>query len=238
MAGEIQHLDYEGLAYFKELLNGVDIATATGNGAAYTVTIPGLTALKKGLLITIIPNATSTTTIPTLNVNGLGAKNIKQRLSINTSLTAGAANESWMVANKPLPLLFDGTQWVTITGRASANDIYGVLTIGNGGTGAETAEEARANLGAASRVYLTAKLGTTWIGDSAPYTQSLTVAGILESDKPHISPIYSEALETALEEKEAWSMVSKAETSDGAITFTCFEDKPSVEIAIQIEVIR
>lgn len=142
-----QFLDYEGLAAFKELLNGVEIVTATGDGTAYTATIPNLTTLKKGLVITIIPNKTSAATIPSLNVNGLGAKNIKQRLSTNTSLTAEAAADSWMVANKPVPLMFDGTQWVTITGRPSATALHGVVPIKSGGTGGETVEEARQNLG-------------------------------------------------------------------------------------------
>ena len=138
-------LDYEGLAAFKELLNGVDIITATGDGAAYTASIPGVTELKRGLVVTIIPDKTSSETIPTLNVNGLGAKSIKQRLSLNTSLTAEASTETWMVANKPVPLLFDGTQWVTITGRPAASTLYGKTEIKNGGTGAETAAEALTN---------------------------------------------------------------------------------------------
>ena len=148
MADEQLYLDYEGLATFKGELNGVDLIKATGNGNAYTATIPNVTALKRGMIITIIPDTTSTATIPTLNVNGLGVKSIKQRLSLNTSLTAEAATESWMVANKPVTLLFDGTQWVTITGRPAATTLYGTVPIESGGTGAETAAEALAKLGA------------------------------------------------------------------------------------------
>ena len=144
MADEQLYLDYEGLATFKGELNGVDLIKATGNGSAYTATIPNVTALKKGMIITIIPDTTSTATIPNLNVNGLGAKNIKQRITTNTSLTVGAGNESWMIANKPVPLLFDGTQWVTITGRASAEDLYGTVPLNKGGTGVTTLEELKA----------------------------------------------------------------------------------------------
>ena len=88
------------------------------------------------------------------------------------------------------------------------------------------------------RITKTATITTSWIGSAAPYTQEVTVSGILASDMPHITPNYSGTLETALQEKEAWSMVSKAETSDGAITFTCFADKPTTAIPIQIEVNR
>lgn len=124
---------------------------ATGDGEAYNATVEGVTALTKGMMITIIPDKTSAATIPSLNVNGLGAKNIKQRLSLNTSLTVGAATDSWMIANKPLPLLFDGTAWVTITGRPAASTLYGTTAIENGGTGATTADEARENIGAARK---------------------------------------------------------------------------------------
>lgn len=141
MADEQLYLDYEGLAIFKGELNGVDLIKATGNGNAYTATIPNVTALKRGMIITIIPDTTSTATIPNLNVNGLGAKNIKQRISTNTSLTVEAGNASWMIANKPVPLLFDGTQWVTITGRAAAQDLYGTVPLEKGGTGVNSLED-------------------------------------------------------------------------------------------------
>lgn len=81
-------------------------------------------------------------------------------------------------------------------------------------------------------------LTANWIGDAAPYTQTVEIDGILESDTPHISPIYADTLETAVAQKEAWSMVSKAVTGDGTVTFTCFEDVPGVEIPILIEVVR
>lgn len=88
------------------------------------------------------------------------------------------------------------------------------------------------------RITKAATIPTNWSGSSAPYTQSISVNGILSTDTPHITPVYSSTLETALLEKEAWAMISKAETSDGTITFTCFEEKPTTAISIQIEVIR
>ena len=81
-------------------------------------------------------------------------------------------------------------------------------------------------------------ISTTWTGNAAPYTQSISVNGILSTDAPHITPVYSSTLETALSEEDAWAMISKAETSDGTITFTCFKDHPTISISIQIEVNR
>ena len=83
----------------------------------------------------------------------------------------------------------------------------------------------------------TATITTTWSG-SGPYTQSVAVPGILASDMPHITPIYSSDNATALAQKEAWACVSKAVTAANAITFSCFEDKPATAIPIQIEVMR
>ena len=83
----------------------------------------------------------------------------------------------------------------------------------------------------------TATITTTWSG-SCPYTQNVTVSGILASDMPHITPVYSTTNATALAQKEAWECVSKAVTAANSITFTCFEDKPTVKIPIQIEVMR
>ena len=83
----------------------------------------------------------------------------------------------------------------------------------------------------------TATITTAWSG-SGPYTQSISVPGILASDMPHITPVYSSGKATALAQKEAWACVSNAVTAANAITFACFEDKPATAIPIQIEVIR
>lgn len=73
---------------------------------------------------------------------------------------------------------------------------------------------------------------------SAPYTQAVTVSGILAADTPHISPVYSDTLATALAQKESWEMVSRANAEANKITFICFEDKPTTDIPIQVEVNR
>lgn len=80
-------------------------------------------------------------------------------------------------------------------------------------------------------------LASGW-SDSAPYTQTVSVEDITVNDAPHISPIYSDDLAIAISQKEAWGMVSRAKTDDNAITFICFEDKPTADIDVQIEVIR
>lgn len=85
---------------------------------------------------------------------------------------------------------------------------------------------------------LPATITTTWTGDAAPYTQEISTSGILETDNPHIMPIYDEAVETALLQQESWTMISKGVPAADKIIFYCFEEKPEVEIPIQIEVNR
>jgi hypothetical protein len=98
---------------------------------------------------------------------------------------------------------------------------------------------------AANKVYVdgkrftaTATIPATWSGLNFPYSLAVTVEGIKAEDKPHVSPVYSENLEDALKQIEAWSMVNKAVASENTITFYCYETKPDTEIPIQIEVNR
>lgn len=84
----------------------------------------------------------------------------------------------------------------------------------------------------------TATLSASNWSSSAPYTQTVSIDGITVEDNPHISPVYSDTLATALAQKEAWEMVSRAKTGANSITFYCFEDKPTTDIPVQIEVNR
>lgn len=85
---------------------------------------------------------------------------------------------------------------------------------------------------------ITATIGTAWVGEDAPYTQAVAIDGILATDTPHVAPVYSGTLENKVAQMEAWGMISDGETGDGTIVFTCFEDKPEVEVSVQIEVNR
>lgn len=71
--------------------------------------------------------------------------------------------------------------------------------------------------------------------ETAPYTQTVALEGILATDCPHFGVLYSDAWEA---EKEAFALVDDLDTADGSVTFTCFEDKPEVNIPIQLEVNR
>jgi hypothetical protein len=77
-----------------------------------------------------------------------------------------------------------------------------------------------------------------WVGETAPYTQSIDVEGISAEDNPHYGPVYSGDQEARIAQKVAFAMVDDLDTKNGIVTFTCFEDKPEVDIPVLLEVNR
>ena len=114
----------------------------TGTGAAYAATVDGITALTIGAKFTIVPHTVSTTTAPTLNVNGLGAKNIRMRLTSSTTATIQLTSASFLTANKPVNVVYDGSYWVIDDFvQPDVNSLYGTVPISKGGiTAAERAK--------------------------------------------------------------------------------------------------
>lgn len=129
--------------------SSIQTASATStDGIAYTATIKNVTSLYVGLAIFFVPNTTSASTTPTLNVNGLGAKNIRRKLSMGTASTSVGQQVTWFYAGRPSLLVYDGTQWIAEDfTKPCAVDLYGSVPVTNGGTGSNTAEGARSALG-------------------------------------------------------------------------------------------
>lgn len=109
--------------------------TTAGTGAAYTASVSGLT-LVSGASFTMVPHTVSTTTTPTLNVNSLGAKNIRMCLSSAPQSTTGLAAANFLAQGRPVKMVYDGTQWIIDDMvRPSATALYGTVPISGGGTG-------------------------------------------------------------------------------------------------------
>lgn len=102
--------------------------TTAGTGAAYTATVDGITALTAGVTFTMIPHTAPTTITPTLNVNSLGAKNLRQRVSNSTTTTTVLSSTGLLAANKPVQVTYDGTYWIIDDMvRPNAEDLYGTV---------------------------------------------------------------------------------------------------------------
>lgn len=74
--------------------------------------------------------------------------------------------------------------------------------------------------------------------DTAPYKQSVDLIGIYEDDTPHYGVVYSGGLKTDIARKEAFAKVDDLDAYDGWLEFTCFEEKPDMDLTIQVEVHR
>ena len=109
-------------------------ATCTEAGATKTATIPGF-VLTLGVHVRIKFSAANTSTTPTLNVSGTGAKSIK--VKGNNLAAAGD-----LAANGVYEFVYDGTYW-ELTGAAPTSHTHG--NIANGGTLTDTAAAAAGN---------------------------------------------------------------------------------------------
>ena len=115
--------------------------TTAGDGSSYTATVEGIDALVAGASFIMIPHTTSTVVMPKLNVNGLGAKNIRRRVSNSTVTTVASISTNWLYANKPIRMTYDGTYWIADMDRPNALDLYGTVPVDNGGVPAPTTDD-------------------------------------------------------------------------------------------------
>jgi len=72
----------------------------------------------------------------------------------------------------------------------------------------------------------------------APYTQMVSVSGILSSDNPIADIVLSSTQSVAEDELSDWSAVSDIVTADGSVTFKCFSKCPSCDLTVQLKVVR
>lgn len=85
--------------------------------------------------------------------------------------------------------------------------------------------------------YNASLLLSNW-SSTAPYTQTVSVQGILATDTPIVDVVLDSTTSTAISQNNSWAFVSKIETSADSITATCLESKPEVDLPIQLKVVR
>ena len=123
--------------------------------------------------------------------------------------------------------------------EAQANKTVVVQTTGSSTTDvmSQNIVTTELNSKATTALYTGTLTSSGWTS-AAPYTQTLSISGILSTDVPVVDVVLSSTSSTAISQTEAWSCVSKIETAAGSITATCLEEKPAIDIPIQLKVVR
>ena len=74
-----------------------------------------------------------------------------------------------------------------------------------------------------------------WAGSSAPYTQSVDIEDITADWIPGNPVLVSTGdTDTDIAMLEAYTCVSSITSSDGQLTFTCFEDLPEADFTVRV----
>ena len=135
------------------------------DGRTYTCTIPGITELTAGVSFIGIPSIESTNKTVSINVNGLGKKLIRRRVSNRSGLSTIGGSNNWLTAGSPLEFIYNGTCWLAADmTEPHAEDLMGSVPIANGGTGASDGATGLANLFAAGSTVLS----SNQYGDTLP----------------------------------------------------------------------
>ena len=118
-------------------------------------------------------------------------------------------------------------------GTAAAN--IGAKTSGGQST---TLQAVLDTLGEAVSVEYSGTLAADgWTGTEAPFTQAVTITGVLATDSPIIDLVPSNVYATAVAEDTAWGSIYRAVASANTITFYAKEE-PTVALTFKARCIR
>ena len=131
----------------------------------------------------------------------------------------------------------DPYELAVAAGFTGTKEEWMASVIGNGWVEAVNSLEATVATKATVKYFTGTLLADGWTGTSAPFSQEITVNGILKTDKPKIDVVASWTYETAKKEIWDWGYVYRIVTGQNKIAAYATA-KPSVSLNIQMEVIR
>ena len=208
---------------------------ASTDGVAYTATVSGIDSLTVGASFIMIPNKASTSKAPTLNVNGLGAKPIRRRLSsLTTSLQQGYST-NWIALNKPFTVVYDGTAWV-IEGltKTDGADVYGAVAQATADANGNNIADTYATIAMLQSLLpkvTTITLTSNWVGDASPYYQDIALSCVTETSIVDLQPT-PEQLNSWQDDGIAFTTLS----GNGTVRVYVAGGKPSSAISVQVRV--
>lgn len=215
---------------------GVYTAVASSSdGVAYTATVPGIASLSSGASFIMIPNKTSASKEPTIDVNGLGAKKIRRRLSaITTSLQSGYSN-TWISINKPFQIVYDGAAWV-VEGmpKPVGADVYGAVPQATADASGNVITDTYATIAMLQNMLpkvTTITLASGWNGTASPYYQDVTLSCATETSVVDLQPTPAQ-----LASWQDSGLVFTTQSGNGTVRVYVAGGKPSDSISIQVKV--
>jgi hypothetical protein len=114
------------------------------------------------------------------------------------------------------------------------NEFYNVQRINEN---LDKIDKALGDKAGVSKVFTVTLASDEWVGSVAPFTQTVTIEGIKQTDIPFVDVVLSNDITTAMAEESAYSNVSKVTTSDGSITVRCNKKKPSINLNLILRVV-
>ena len=215
---------------------GVYTATASStDGVAYTATVPGIDSLTAGASFIMVPNKTSASQEPTLNVNGLGAKKIRRRLNNLVTVTSKGYSNTWISINKPFSLIYDGTYWI-VEGMEQpvGADMYGTVPTATADAQGNVITDTYATIAMLQSMLpkvTTINLVTGWGGNSSPYYQDVTLSCCTETSVVDLQPTPAQ-----LASWQDEGLAFTTQSGDGIVRVYVAGGKPTSAISVQVKV--
>lgn len=215
---------------------GVYTAVASStDGIAYTATVPGIDALTAGVRFIMMPSIKSDSTAPTLNVNGLGAKTLRRRLSNLATMTVPGYTKTWIAVNKPFLVIYDGTYWI-VEGMEQpvGADMYGAVPKATADADGNVFAETYATITMLQNMLpkvTTINLLAGWGGTSSPYYQDVTLACCTETSVVDLQPT-----PTQLASWQDEGLAFSTQSGNGTVRVYVAGGKPSSAISVQVKV--
>lgn len=100
-------------------------------------------------------------------------------------------------------------------------------------------EQARGNIDAAKQATtLTFTLTSAgWNSVSGTYVQTVDLSSLTKVNHVLATVVLNDAVETAKSQQEAWNKISRISLASGSITAYCFEEAPTIDITVRLEVL-
>ena len=151
---------------------------------------------------------------------------------------SAAASRTAIATGEKLSVLFGKIlKWLSDLGTAAFRAATSIISSGS----TDLIESGAVYTGLAGKAEAATYTGTlaaaSWSGASAPYTQALTVNGLLASDTPTVDVVMSGTYSTDEARKTAWAAIYRAVTSADTLTVYASE-LPTVDLPIQLQCVR